>query len=210
MYNQLTINFSKDDVEYVNKMQQKVVILKEFLSNVIQVAWITFGAFERNTICWRNEYAVYASRANTAVGSIIDKQSLSQILPNGSTLQFKYGTFQLLNLNDTYPYTVEYVRSSPFDEEEITIGLAQPVIVNGQINAEPNIVSAQQMFFSNTITMIPEEKITVFMNSNTNNGQVINNMTNQAINLDFDQNYCHQSITYHNGTFILDKIERKY
>ncbi|MDP5277059.1 hypothetical protein [Chengkuizengella axinellae] len=205
MSNQLTVNFSKEDVQLVNCVNQRVIVLKQLPGSSADVAWLVFEAFEKNTVSWNPEYSVYASRSDIEAGAVIDKQSETGLLPGGSQLNFKQGAFDFINKKgDPGTYNVNYIQAGLYDEQPITIGLAQPATVNGNISSDPKIISAGNVLFSDNIKMTPEEKITVFMQSQIQTGQVLSTITSQAITLEFSGSNNNQSITYQNGTFVKD------
>lgn len=80
----LNIKMSKEDLELLNSIDKKVVLVKENSEssrNIDEVVWVVPQLWEENKINWESKYSVYVSETQKQSGAIIDKASLEEAEP---------------------------------------------------------------------------------------------------------------------------------
>lgn len=199
----LTIQLSNDDVHTINAAQQQIVIVKKVGgSSGSQVAWVTFSPFENNTVTWEEEYGVYASTTQVQEGATIIKTSAVNPATSGVIYPFETGSFSSPSGNaGTNNYGVENEYSQQF-----SFGMAQSVTANGsKFNAAP--LNAVPVLSNEKAIFTPIEIVSVFLHAKFNNGVIITNITNNALEVDLTSN---PSVTIHydksQGKFIMGAL----
>jgi hypothetical protein len=181
----LTIRLKTEDVHTINRVNQKIIIVKEVgvdsdtNSNGSKVSWISFSPFENNEITWETEYGIYSSTIQIEAGAKILKTSSVNPASSGLIYPFETGAFDSPSGDagsNNYGIENKY-------HEDFTFGMAQSAIVNGnKFDAAPlnavTVLSQEQAIFT------PIEKVSVFLNGKFNNGVIIASVSNKALDLD--------------------------
>jgi len=176
-----TINLSIDaaGVDTINANSQFVTLVKSVGStkgDKTPVAWITVAPFETTKITWEEEYFIYATDTALQGGATIQLTSqTTEPAQEGFTYTFKNNVFdQATGTGDTY----NAVNESP--SNDLSFGLAQPASIN---EALPSVapLNVVKVLSNENVAFTPEETISIFLSSNTNNGSVLSEVTSGTI-----------------------------
>ncbi len=172
-----------DVVKQFNQLNQKVVIVKEAPGNSSPVAWVTFSPFEINTVSWQETYGVYASNTVMEGTAKIEKSSYAQASEK-QCYNFEFGTFNAPVADKDLPSNTYEVKNAMMTPSQLTFGLAQDVVANG-VSYEGSPINAVQIMSNESATFTPHERISIFMQSDLDDGMVISRIKSQALQLDF-------------------------
>ncbi|MBD7912205.1 MULTISPECIES: hypothetical protein [Clostridium] len=174
---------SPEIVSFLNRNDQRIVIVKKNEKSKTNVAWVTFKPFQVNNVTWNTEYGIYASNVQIQNGATIDASSYSEASVK-NMYPFQNGVFDS-PISDSELKDNEYAIHNKSDEYEyLTFGLAQDVTANGT-NYEGNPINAESVLYNQTVSFIPNEKICVFIESSFNDGTIITHIRSNVLNLDF-------------------------
>lgn len=189
----LNINFTEQDLKSIYDSRQKVVIIKQTeIPAEIAVAWVCFHPFMKNCIEWDSDYMLYASTSKIEDVTIINKLYEENVLP--STLySFTDGPF-----NSPQKTTVYYADNCSEDFSQITLGLAQNIVVNGDL-FENLPVNAFYVPSKQSINIIPGEHISVLLQKNIVSSMMLT-FDPKNMQLDFNELQTEYTLNYDGKT----------
>ncbi len=201
----LNINFTEEDLKYIEGTGKKVVIVKESDDSnhsmalkakggfVTDVAWVTCNPRMSIDVSWEDTYSVYASDTKIQNGATIKTTSNKEAEPKTRLYNFTDGGYF-----DDEPYSdgsismAYYVKNSCGETE--TFGLAQTAKVSSAVYSL-NPINAISMLNNDYGYFIPVEKVKVFLSANADNGKVISVIQSDVLVVDLTINNT-QSIIY--------------
>jgi len=199
---QLNVVFESDDLQTIKAAGEKVTLLKKTNSGV-PLAWVAFLPFQKNTVAWEEDYALYASKVATQSGATIYKLSDVDANPMVCYPFQDYGAFGV-PIQDNNIKKGQYKISNNYqDEAMLTFGLAQGVQVNG--TAFPNKpINAAIVPRDHEATFIPLTEIVIFLDSKISSGMVITEVSSTPTTLTFGGDTTEITVKYdaHSGLFI--------
>ncbi|WP_346355301.1 hypothetical protein [Azotosporobacter soli] len=172
-----------ETVKKFNMLNQRVIIVKEAEGSGADVAWVTFAPFEINSVSWEEAYGVYASCSEMEGKAKIEKSSYAQASEKQS-YAFANGIFEPPVTDTTLGDNMYEIKNNMTDPDILTFGLAQDVVANG-VTYEGNPINAVQVLSNESATFTPHERISIFMQSDLDDGMVISRIKSQALLLDF-------------------------
>ena len=132
---------SRADVHHIRKNNLMIAIMKKVKSNASSdsdVIWVASSAFRKVLVCWREDYAVYASATDIEAGNAVVLNSLMRA-DTGHSYIFEGGTFSDDGVASGDAFHV--VNQSSI-HHRLTLGLAQGATVNGNDVLSPTVAAA--------------------------------------------------------------------
>jgi len=129
---------SRADVHHIRKNNLMIAIMKKVKSNASSdsdVIWVASSAFRKVLVCWREDYAVYASATDIEAGNAVVLNSLMRA-DTGHSYIFEGGTFSDDGVASGDAFHV--VNQSSI-HHRLTLGLAQGATVNGNDVLSPTV-----------------------------------------------------------------------
>lgn len=203
---QLHINFTEEALEVISKEHQKVVLVKETAGNKdTAVAWVSTKPWIKNTIEWTENFAVYASNSEIMHGATIEKMS-DKSANSSVPYKLKEGTLKPGNIMVSDAEDSYIIRNEQADCPTVTAGLAQSVSVNGTTYVN-NPINAVSLPFGQTATMTPIERVRIFLQNDINDGTVISDLTDDALDICYEKGQAEHVVGYNpkTGRFFLEK-----
>ena len=173
-----------DTVKFFNVNNQKIVIVKvSGNSSTTDVAWVTFKPFEANTVAWEEIYGLYASYTELQGKATIVKSSYT-LASDKNTYPFESGVFSAPTSDPSLSDNTYEIANKMQEYNSLTFGLAQNVVANG-ISYQGNPINAQSVLPNQTASFTPHERISIFMESDIDNGVVISRVKGTSLDIDF-------------------------
>lgn len=198
----LNILFDSENLPTIYEAGEQVVIVKHTSTDSNpsspHVAWVTFKPFEKNTVEWTTEFAVYASNTKTEEGAIINKLS-DKYAATRVDYHFNKGTFINAQSEPTVGANTYVVSNDSTDTPYLTFGLAQSVNVNGDAYAN-HPINAIAVPIGHKADMTPYERVDVYLKSQINNGTVLSNIGSIALPVDYEGAATEHTIAYDGST----------
>ncbi len=201
----LNIRFRDEDLEIIAKAQQKVVLVKHTVgSSDASVAWVSFKPWQKNTVDWMNQFAIYSSSSEVMNGATISKLA-DKSATAGVEYKFADGYFHAPVVSVDGKENTYMARNCADDFPAITMGLAQNVVVNGQAFAN-NPINAVYVPFGQRVVMTPVEKIDVYLKNDIVDSTVISHIQSIALPVTYKENESEHFIAYNGktGEFFLE------
>lgn len=192
---QLKINIEQEDVDLLNSLQRRIVIVKTVdemapsaapdsdSEQITGVAWVTSEPWPQVEVKWENQFAVYASDVRIQSGATIRASCIKNAL-SGS----KIYNFTDRNIFSEAPYqkaseNTYYIHNLKSGYRAYTFGLAQSVKVNDDLfNFNP--INATSLINNELVSLKPIEKIKVFLQTNAQDAKVISLIQSNALDID--------------------------
>jgi hypothetical protein len=197
----LNINFSGSDLDTIYKAGERVVVVKHTEERNSLIAWVSFKPFERNTIDWETQFALYAASGEIQSGAVINKLSdcMGQCRVNSI---FENGYFSKTEPDDSIGLNSYEVTNHDGDKKILTFGLAQGVNVNG-IAFPNNPINAVLVPRGHHAVMTPTERIDVFLEARAENSTVLSRIDSKSVSLTYSGDVRDISLNYDpkNGAF---------
>lgn len=194
----LNISFSEKALAILAKAHQKVVLVKKTAGNKdTAVSWVTFKPWEKNTISWKEEFALYASDSEIQGGATICKLS-DKMASSGVQYQLADGAIQAMGPGSEMPSNCYSIRNNEDDCDGILVGLAQSVSVNGRAFAN-NPINAVYVPYGQNVMMEPIESVSVYLENDMNDGMVVTKLRSDALTITYSGENEH-TISYNPAT----------
>ncbi len=201
----LEIMFNNDDLQMIFMAKQMVVLIKHLkdASSSQKIAWSCFSPFQKNTIEWSTDYALYASTSSIKEGRPIVK--VAEInAHSGTKFQFQNNTFTEVKSDiNTMPDSYNLINRET-QQKYITAGLAQSINENGiqHINQPINAVIVP---INNIATLTPEEKLDLYLDSDVSSSIVLNQIESPKLTITYNEWETTHTVMYDGniGQFVL-------
>lgn len=199
----LTLKFTQADANAINAAGQKVVLVKSVTGGGSETAWVTFSPFQNNVVTWSEQYGIYASTSAVQAGATIVQSSSVDLAQTGVEYPFQNNTFQSATTPTGWTVSPTAYATENDNGGNYTFGLQQAASLNGApVNPSPlnavTVLNGQHAIFQ------PHETITVFLQSQVDNGAVISNVSSKTTTIDLTTDTS-QTATYNSttGTFVV-------
>lgn len=196
----LDIRIKEDDLRAIAKAHQRVVLVKHTAGDKdSSVAWVSFEPWQLNTVYWENTYAIYVSNSKVQSKATINKLS-DKVATSGIQYDFANGTFGNPKQADIdiQPNTY-YVKHNAENYPALTFGLAQSVVVNGEVKAN-NPINAVYIPYGQMVSMTPLEKIDVYLLNDITESTVITHVQSLALPVVYGEGKESYTVTYNGKT----------
>lgn len=191
----LIVKFAGDALKTIYEAGEKLVITKEVAGNKGKsVTWVSTSPFENNVIEWSEDYLLYASRQETQGGAIINKLSETSAIA-GTLSTFRNGTFQDTRSADCVGKNEYGVQNSMNIYPSLCVGIAQPVIVNDELQMG-NPINALTLPYNHIAVMSPRETVRISLAANVDNGVVITKEFSNSIVAEYSGEDTEKTIVY--------------
>ncbi|AGA27234.1 hypothetical protein [Singulisphaera acidiphila] len=180
MQYQINISIDQGGLTQIYNANQYVTLVKSVQSNPVSsgnlpVAWIAFQPLEVNEITWIENYFLYATTTVLQSGATISMTSqTNDAIQAGWLYTFAQGQFtgasgtgSTFNLSNQMP-------NLPF-----SFGLAQQATVNSVKTFAP--LNAVPVLYNEQASFTPQEQVSIFLSSYSNNGSVISQVASTAL-----------------------------
>ncbi|EGG17004.1 hypothetical protein DFA_07985 [Cavenderia fasciculata] len=172
-------DFTQAGLAAIASAQEKVCVVKSVNGQVSNVVWVTFKPFAQNQISWKEEYGLYASSTQIQNGATISRLSTLKAAAKGH--QYPFNSSGFFDQADSVSVT-SYGLVNNYGEP-LTFGLTQSALINGvQVDSELN---ATTVLGNQTAEYTPIVTLSVFVQSQQNNGSVISSITSQSLTLTY-------------------------
>ncbi|HEX8705402.1 MAG TPA: hypothetical protein VF815_41600 [Myxococcaceae bacterium] len=200
---QLNFTIDAGGVAAINGASQYITIVKQLnpltsTSAGPPVAWLTFPAAQMITVQWEENYFLYATNAQLQAGATIVSTAST---PDAALAQAEYTfssdlVFGLPQISPNIPAGTFEVNNQ-VGNNTWQFGLAQKATINGSKIPSPVPLNIVPVLNNETATFTPEETVSIFLQSYSNNGVVLTQVagnalqvmlsgTNPSVNIDFD------------------------
>lgn len=199
----LTLKFSQSDANAINAAGQKVVLVKSVTGGGSQTAWVTFTPFQNNVVTWTEQYGIYASTSSVQAGATIIQSSSVDLAQTGVEYPFKNNTFQSATVPTSWTVSATQYATENDNGGTFTFGLQQSASLNGA-PVTPSPLNAVTVLNGQHAIFQPHETITVFLQSDVDNGAVISTVSSNSTTIDLTTTTS-QTATYNaaTGTFVV-------
>jgi len=182
----LKVLIDPETVKFFNDNNQKIVIIKKVNngdSSISNVSGVTFKSFEVNSVTWEDIYGLYSSYTELQYNANIIKVSYV-LASTKNTYSFESGIFSSPVPDPSISDNTYEVLNKMSEYEYVTFGLAQNIKVNG-LSYEGNPINATSVLTNQLASFTPNERISIFMKSNIDNGVIISRITSTELDIDF-------------------------
>ncbi|MDR2359938.1 MAG: hypothetical protein LBD85_01480 [Oscillospiraceae bacterium] len=190
----LNITFGDNALDIIHAAKQRVVIVKHTAERKSMVAWVSFKPFERNTIDWENDFALYASTGETQSGATITKLSDCEGQCRTNAI-FNKGYFSSIVPDSTIGANSYEATNKDFDVTALTFGLAQSVSVNGTA-FDNHPINAILVPRGHNAVMTPVERIDVFLEAEIDSSTILSRIDSRSLALTYADGTDELSIAY--------------
>lgn len=191
----LKVSFTEEALKTIYAAGEKLAITKEVSGDRgSSVVWVAAAPFEENFIEWENNCQLYASRQEVQNGAIIEKLSDVEAIP-ALVYDFESAVFGNAHTSACVGRNEYAVQNEMSEYGTLTFGLAQAVMVNGEVQYG-NPINAITLPCNHTCVMSPVEKLKVFLGGNLNNGVVVSREFSSAIEVEYRGNETEKTIAY--------------
>lgn len=174
----LNINIEPAGVQAIQKSNQNIAIVKSVLGGTPSpgvVLWLSFAPQMSNLVSWTENYTVYETYTQIQHGATIVQSSFTPApIQVGMKYPFQYGIFQ-----PPIPGTAGYFGIVNNQGMTQTFGLAQQAVVNGEVVNAP--LNAVTVMAGETVLLEPEETLSVFLYTQSDNGTVISAVSSSQL-----------------------------
>lgn len=161
----------------------------------LPIAWLSFQPLQENQVAWQGSYYVYATSTILRYGSTISMSSLTESEAlRGAVYIFAQGHFTTSAGGMASAYNI----SNQMERGSFSFGLAQSALVNNVQVLAP--LSALPLLYNEEVSLMPEENIMVFLSPYGNNGTVIPQVSDNALNLNLSSQYPSVNINFDNNS----------
>ncbi|RQS11956.1 hypothetical protein DIE07_10255 [Burkholderia sp. Bp9002] len=172
----------------------KSVVAQPLAQGNLPIAWIAFQPLQQNQITWQEQYTMYASTTVLQAGATIQMTSQSTApVQTGWLYTFQNGQFNGASGGGASTFNLQNEQQGNF-----SFGLAQTAIVNNvQVNAPLNAVSVP---YNMSATFTPQEQLSLFLASYSNNGSVISQVASNALVITLSSQNPYASVGFNDAT----------
>lgn len=177
----LALNFESSDLNVINGAMQKIALAKPVSNSTVEVIWLTFNAFESNTIQWSEKYWLYASTASlNKPGTLITKLSEVQPGPSVGGLIYPFNenaTFDSPISSSNVPIdTFSATNNMSYEQQSyLTFGLSQTAQINEGVE-ERKPLSATSVLATQTIQITPFTTVYIWLEGHAESSTIITNV----------------------------------
>jgi hypothetical protein len=180
MQYQLNINIDNAGLNQIYNAGQAVTLVKSVVANPLgsgnlPIAWVTFQPLEVNLVSWIENYNIYATTTSLVAGATIVQTSVTGApVLTGWMYTFAEGQFTGAVGGSASTYNMTNEQQGMFN-----FGLSQQALVNGtQVMAPLNAIPVLN---NEQATFTPEESVSIFLSTSTNNGVVLSQVAGNAL-----------------------------
>ena len=162
---QLNLDITPANLQTLIDNKQQIILAKG------DVAWVTITPLLNNCVQWSDNYYLYAQMERVQPGSHVQMAYQTAALP-GHSYDFKpFGSFFPSESGAAQPNTYQIVNLFT-QQPYITLGMAQPVQVNGSL-AMVNPINAVSAPSNTTMVFSADNQVTVFISNTVTVGEVL-------------------------------------
>lgn len=175
---QLTIDIDNAGLTNIYNAGQYVTLVKSVIasSTESQVAWISFQPLQTNVVSWVENYYLYATTTAMQSGATITMTSTSSnAVQEGWLYTFQNGQFN----GGTSGTGTTFNVANQMNNASYNFGLAQYASVNNVSTFAP--LNAVSVLYNETASFTPQEIISIYLSSFSNNGTVISSVASNAL-----------------------------
>lgn len=185
MHYGINIRISQKGLQNIYAAGMKVTLVKSIISNPmpagnLPIAWVSFQPLMENNVSWETLYHLYGTTTALQDGVKIVMTSQTETPAQlGWLYTFQNGFFTgAQGGGDTFNIANQMQSGSltPF-----SFGLAQQAIVNNVKTFAP--LNAVPVLYNNRASFTPQEKLSVFLSSYSDNGTVISQVASDALGI---------------------------
>jgi len=199
MQYQLTIAIDSAGLSNIYNAHQYVTIVKSVVSNPLAdgnlpIAWIAFQPLQTNLVSWMENYTIYATSTVLQSGATISQTSVTGApVQTGWTYTFASGQFAGAQGGAGSTYNMSNQQNGMF-----SFGLSQQAMVNNvPVNAPLN---AMPVLYNEGASFTPEETVSIFLSSSSNNGVVLSQVASNALTVTLTSQNPNASIGFNDTT----------
>lgn len=181
MQYQINIDIDDDGLHGIYSSNQYVTLVKSVVSaplgsGNLPIAWLAFQPLETNQLMWTENYYLYASTTVLQSGATISMTSQTgEPAQEGWTYTFAQGQFiGVQGAGSTFNVSNQM-------QGALNFGLAQSATVNNVTTMAP--LNAIPVLPNEEGSFTPQEVISVFLSSYSNNGTVISQVASNALSV---------------------------
>jgi hypothetical protein len=198
---QYQVNVTIDDtgLQNIYSANQYVTLVKSVLSNPmpagnLPVAWLAFQPLEGNTITWVENYYIYATTTTLQSGATIAMTSqTADPAQLGWIYTFAQGMFTgASGTGDTFNV------NNQMSSQGLSFGLAQSATVNNTTTFAP--LNAVPVLSNENASFTPEETLSIFLSSYSDNGSVISQVASNALSFSLSSKSPTANIGFNDST----------
>lgn len=182
MQYQINIDIDEAGLRSIYAAGQAVTFVKSVVSDPLgsgnlPIAWLAFQPFEVNQVSWIETYYLYATTTTLQAGAtiVMTSQTGEPVQP-GLIYTFSQGQFDN-GVSGGAPDT--YNLNNQSQVPNLDFGLAQSASVNNVQTFAP--LNAVPVLFNEQASFTPEETLSIFLSSTTNNGSVLSQIASNAL-----------------------------
>jgi hypothetical protein len=174
----LNIAFTAEQLATLNASGKNIVLGKSFFGGAPQIAWQVFKPLESNTVKWNDDYSVYFSNDTPDPQKVI-RAVASRRVERGGQCTLDYNGNIMVNSGSSGDYSL-----TNQSHGRTVGGLCQDATVNAAGKGE-SIVCARVILEGNRLTIRPDMKLSIWLQSGVNPGTVLGSIENPVTELDF-------------------------
>ncbi|HKS29528.1 MAG TPA: hypothetical protein VJS44_16995 [Pyrinomonadaceae bacterium] len=175
---EINISIDSQGLKQIYGAGQSVTLVKSIVSNPATtnpIAWISFQPLQENQVSWQVDYYIYGTTTVLQSGATIIMTSQTDTpVQRGWTYTFAQGMFTGGSGTGTSFNVLNNTPTGSFN-----FGLAQQATVNNVKTIAP--LNAAPVLYNQTGAFTPQEIVSIFLSSYSNNGTVITNVAGNAL-----------------------------
>ncbi|MEO1339500.1 MAG: hypothetical protein AAFV29_27920 [Myxococcota bacterium] len=195
----MNIDIDNDGLGAIYGAGQKVTLVRSVVSEPLAsgnlpIAWLTFKPFQTNNVAWDENYSLYATTTQLKGGATI-KMTSSTVTPaqTGVIYTLENGFF-----TSERGGTADAFHGENQQGDGISFGLAQEATVNNTKVSAP--LNAVQVLKNQKVQFVPEEPVSIYLSSYSDNGVVISQVASQALTVTLTSQSPEANIGFDNKT----------
>lgn len=193
---QLTIDIDNAGLTKIYNAGQYVTLVKSVVTSTTesQVAWVSFQPLQTNVVTWVENYYLYSTTTSLQSGATITMTSTSSTpVQEGWMYTFAQGQFSgVSGAGSTFNV------NNQMNNASYNFGLAQQASVNNVTTFAP--LNAVSVLFNQTASFTPQEIISVYLSSYSNNGTVISSVAGNACTVTLSSTSPSASLGFNDST----------
>ncbi len=181
------LNFTIDaaGVAAITGANQYITIVKQVNSSCSAstvVAWLAFPAALMIPVSWQETYFLYATNQQAQVGVQLLAISMTTA-PAIATLEYPFNSYQLFGAPSSGEPAGTFAVNNQVGNDNWQFGLAQYALVGTAPTPAAIPLNILPVLNSGTATFVPEETVSIFLQSFSGNGVVITNVPDNALSV---------------------------
>lgn len=194
---EINISIDSQGLKQIYGAGQSVTLVKSIVSNPASantIAWLSFAPLQENQITWMVDYYIYGTTTVLQSGATITMTSQTDTpVQAGWTYSFAQGMFTGASGAGTSFNVANNTSGGNFN-----FGLAQQAMINNVKTIAP--LNAAAVLYNQTGSFTPQEIVSIFLSSYSNNGTVITSVAGNALAVTLSSAAPAANIGFNNST----------